>query len=111
MTEYHRAQRTRDGFCRRCKTCCAEIRRLRYLKNREQVLTLQREYYAAHREEILAAHKDYSMTHPEYAREYYQRNKKRMLEYRRKHRENKKARNSIPRMTVDTYRQGWSCRT
>ena len=88
LTEYHRGQRTRDGLCRRCKTCCAEIRRLRYLKNREQVLTLQREYYAAHREEILTAQK-------EYAREYYWRNRKKKLEYGRKYREARKAREKL----------------
>ena len=87
----HRAQRTRDGLCSRCKACCAIIRRLRYLKNREQVLSQQREYYAAHREEILAAHKEYGKTHSKDASEYCRRNRQKMLEYGRRHRESRKA--------------------
>ena len=84
LTEYHRAQRTRDGLCRRCKTCCAAIRRLRYLKNREQVLNRQREYYAAHREDIVERM-------IAYGRKYYRRNKERVLEYGRKYREARKS--------------------
>jgi hypothetical protein len=91
LTEYHRARANRDGLFRRCKACCAAIRRLRYLKNREQVLDQQREYYSARREEILAAHKEYSKANPEYAREYYRRNREKLLEYGRKYRQRKKA--------------------
>jgi hypothetical protein len=94
LTEYHRAQRTRDGLCRRCKTCCAEIRRQRYLKNREQVLEQQRRYYAENKEEICAANKKYQKKHRkhtrEYARAYYWRNREKRLEYGRKYRVTKK---------------------
>jgi len=95
LTEYHRAQRTRDGLCRRCKTCCAEIRRLRYLKNREQVLNQQREYYAARREEICAKKKAWNKANREYCQEYYRRNREKMLEYGRKYRQAKKAQKKL----------------
>ena len=71
LTEYYRGDSYPDRHYTRCKACCAEVRRSRYLKSRERALEQQRDYYAAHKKKICAAREEYRKIHRENAREYY----------------------------------------
>jgi hypothetical protein len=113
LTEYYRGDSYADGHYTRCKACCAEVRRRRYLESRERVLEQQRAHYDAHRKRICTAREEYRKIHREYtreyAREYYWRNRKRMLESGRGYCAARKAQSTTRHTTVSWISEKINC--
>lgn len=57
----------------------------RYLKNREKLLSLQKNYYQKNREKILIYHDKYREDNPDTWKEWYQKNKLTILSSKRKY--------------------------
>jgi hypothetical protein len=96
FAEFQKRKKNKDGYDSRCKSCRKIKKDSDYQKNKESILSKQREYYKNNKESVLARNKKYYDKNREKVeaqkKVYYEQNKEEILAYRYKWREDNRDR-------------------
>jgi len=91
FNQFSKNKNCKDGLNNRCKICCSNRNKNRYINRKEHIKDQTLRYYYDHREKILLESKTkptYHKVNPEYYKEYREANNGKLKKYYKKWREN-----------------------